>query len=223
MSALFRRFLGFMNPPPPQPVLGLPAAGVPAPALPPPPRPSIPWPPVVEWQSAEELVAWRAWRLLTVMSPSGPEIGLRLVSISVPRIWMGPVAQTDPPTVESETPSGIHVLKEAIWRQCRWSFLEDCWVSGTVALSGRVIEHAAGYRAERAVIRDLRLSVGTHLAVRSLEELSRLIGSLEQRYQVAVDVGQAEREAADKMLTKGTTPKFPRTPWVKLVPPWALI
>jgi hypothetical protein len=151
------------------------------------------------------------------------EAGPRLLSMSAPRIWDGPVATADKPTVETELPSGIYVLKPDVGAKSRWQFYEDCCVTGTVALSGRVIEHQIGYRAERVVIRELRLAVGTHLRVRALEELKRLIYSLETRYQVAVDVGQAEREAADRMLTNGTRLEESRMGWVSLTPPWQLI
>jgi hypothetical protein len=91
------------------------------------------------------------------------------------------------------------------------------------ALSGRVIEHALGYRAERAVLRELRLGVGTHLAVRSLLQLRQVIDGLEDCYQVSVDVGQREREIADRMLSTGHKPESPKLPFVWYKPPWCLI
>jgi hypothetical protein len=92
-----------------------------------------------------------------------------------------------------------------------------------VALSGRVVEHELGYRAERAVIRELRLGVGTHLAVRNLEMLRTLMARLEERYQAPVDAGLAEREIADRMLTQGFTPKCPHLAFVWPKPPWRLV
>jgi hypothetical protein len=181
-------------------------------------------PPTGQRIEDRELLAWRAWRLATFMSQSPEEqTGPRLLSMTAPRIWNGPVVTADKPHVEKEPPSGIYTFKPNVGEKSRWGLHEDCCVTGTVALSGRVIEHQIGYRAERVVIRELRLAVGTHLRVRALEELRRLIASLEARYQVAVDVGQAEREAADRMLTNGTRLKESRMGWVSLTPPWHLI
>jgi len=57
-----------------------------------------------------------------------------------------------------------------------------------VALSGQVVEHQFGYRAERAVIRRLRLGVAAHRCFRSPEELARVLDELERRYQCRVKI-----------------------------------
>jgi hypothetical protein len=195
-----------------RPLLGLPCAGI---HSAPPTRGRI---------EDRELLAWRAWRLATLMSQTPrADLGPRLLSMSAPRIWDGPVATAAQPLVATDPPSGLYTLKPELGAKSRWGFHEDCWVTGTVALSGRVIEHQIGYRAERVVIRELRLAVGTHLRVRALAELKRLIASLETRYQVTVDIGQAEREAADRMLTSDVKLDEWRMGWVSLTPPWQLI
>jgi hypothetical protein len=118
--------------------------------------------------------------------------------------------------------SGIYALKLNVADQVQWQNVR-CWITGTIALSGRVVEHALGYRAERAVVRELRLGVGTHLAVRSLDEVREIITALEDRYQVPVNIGQREREIADRMLRKSMFPETYGVPivWNRL--PWRVI
>jgi hypothetical protein len=104
-----------------------------------------------------------------------------------------------------------------------WRLSEHCRVTGWVALSGRVVEHALGYRAECAVVRELRLDVGAHLAVRTLDQLRNLMASLEDRYQTNVDAGLAERRIAERMLMDGFKPRCPNLAFVRAVPPWRVI
>jgi len=73
------------------------------------------------------------------------------------------------------------------------------------------------------VVRELRLGVGTHLALRSLKQLQEIIAALETRYQVAVNVGQSGREAADRILHGGHKPRCPTLPFVWDQHPWRLI
>jgi hypothetical protein len=111
--------------------------------------------------SKGELLAWRFWGLGRLLSDGG----VRLKSFRAPWVWDGPVLRAH--RIPSESPysrTGIYALKGP--RDCNadiyWS--EECWVAGWVALSGRVVEHELGYRAERAVVRRLRLGVGTDSA-----------------------------------------------------------
>lgn len=206
------------------PILGLPAAGVPAPA-PPAAAPLYlpdPDPPLTLWAEPRELLAWRAWRLVWYRSDIPRRGGLCLISLSAPCIWEGPVVSGGMPLLEAEPQTGIYALKTRLERSS-WQQSEHCWVTGDVALLGRVVEHQFGYRAERAVVRSLRLGVGTHLAVRSLNDLRDVMIRLEIRYQVTVDVGQSERETADRMLSRGFTPEFPSILPVVVRPPWRLI
>jgi len=150
--------------------------------------------------------------------------GVRLLSLSAPCIWDGPAIRVEVvPSAPPENPSGIYALKPAVAEGSAWPLGDYCWVTGTVALSGRVVEHALGYRAECAVIRELRLGVGTHLAVRALETLRQLMASLEERYQAPVDAGLAEREVADRRLTYGFKPRCPNVPSVSSTPPWRVV
>lgn len=145
------------------------------------------------------------------------------MSITAPCIWNGPVACADRPRDAIDTPSGIYALKADVADRSHLRTAEGCWVTGLVALSGRVVEHAYGYRAQRAVVRELRLGVGTHLAVRSLHRLRQVMECLEDRYQVAVDIGQSEREIADRLLMHGRRPQCPKLPFVYAKAPWRLI
>lgn len=126
------------------------------------------------------------------------------------------------PAEITDPPNGIYAFKLHMDR-VNWQRHEACWVTGDIALSGRVVEHQLGYRAERAVVRELRLGVGTHLAVRDLNELRQVIDKLEDRYQVSVNIGQAERETADRMLAAGKKPERDFIPPVRAKPPWRLI
>jgi len=179
-------------------------------------------PPVVRWTGGEELAAWRAWRLAILLDEDVDQIGPRLLSLSTPCIWDGPAvrAHTSPSVHE---PGGIYAVKRAVVECVPWRRNEQCWITGWVALSGRVLEHERGYRAERAVVRELRLGVGTHLAVRRLDMLRNVMGRLEDRYQAPVDVGHAEREVADRMLMEGLKPECPELPLMFLRPPWHIV
>jgi len=117
--------------------------------------------PVEQWRRNGELLAWRFWGLGRLRADGG----VRLKSFRAPWAWDGPVLRAH--RIPSESPysrTGIYALKGP--RDCNadiyWS--EECWVAGWVALSGRVVEHEHGYRAERGVIRRLRLGVGTDSA-----------------------------------------------------------
>ena len=160
------------------------------------PAPSVPVPPVVHWTSSRELVAWRAWRL----ARWGPDNGLRLVSVTANWAWDGPVFGADfLPYGSDGNKSGVYALK---WRPCpqiEWLWGEYCWVLGWVALSGRVVEHRYGYRAERAVIRRLRLGVGTYLKVEEQDDLLEVQEELERRYQTPVKLGGVERRLARRL------------------------
>ena len=90
-----------------------------------------------------------------------------------------------------------------------------------MALSGRVVEHRYGYRAERAVIRRLRLGpfqllgrstssvssrpvgtalgVGTYLKVEGQDDLLGVQDELERRYQAPVKLGGMERRIARRL------------------------
>jgi hypothetical protein len=178
-------------------------------------------PPVVRWTGDGELVAWRAWRLAILLHDDVDRVGPRLLSLSAACVWDGPAIRAHIlPTAEA--PGGIYALKTNLTEMGDWTLNEHCWVTGWVALSGRVLEHRIGYRAERAVIRELRLGVATHLAARPIEVVRNLIGMLEQRYQAPVDAGLREREIADQILASGFQPRVPELPLMILQEPWRL-
>jgi hypothetical protein len=172
------------------------------------------------WTERTELIAWRAWRLGFLLRRRGGDGGPRLLSIAAHCIWNGPVVSDGVPLPTIDQPSGIYTLKLGVPDRINWQN-EFCWVTGTVALSGRVVEHELGYRAERAVVRELSLGVGAHLALRSLRRLRKTVDSLEGRYQVAVNIGLAERQIADRMLNSGR--KAVKLPFVWDRHPWRLI
>jgi len=153
--------------------------------------------PVEKWCRGGELLAWRFWSLGWLRADGG----VRLKSFRAPWAWDGPVLRAY--RVPSESPfsrAGVYALKALPPRgaDVHWSY--ECWVSGWVALSGRVVEHEHGYRAERAVIRRLRLGVGTHLRVTRFKDLLALAAELEHRYQAPVNLGHVERRFAARVL-----------------------
>ena len=95
-------------------------------------------------------------------------------------------------------------------------------MTGWVALSGRVVEHELGYRAERAVIRKLRLGVGTHLVEQRIPALHRIARELEDRYQAPVKIGWTERRLARTLLGGGFRPQFDRIGFASPANGWRL-
>ena len=153
--------------------------------------------PVERWARENELLAWRFWKLGRLR----PDGGIRLLSFRAPCVWDGPVLRAH--RLPSESPfgsAGVYAVKAPPSRRADVHRSDECWVSGWVALSGRVVEHEHGYRAERAVIRRLRLGVGTHLRVTQTEDLLALAVELEHRYQAPVNLGQVERRFAARVL-----------------------
>lgn len=168
-------------------------------------------PPVpAQWTSDRELLAWRAWRLAYWSDERWPH----LVSLGVPWLWGGPVLRADRlPEACPMNRSGVHAIKRSLYGHLDWVENEHVRVVGWVALSGRVIEHEDGYRAERAVIRKLRFSVGMHLAERHLPTLRRIARQLEDHYQAPVKMGWTERREAQRLLAGGRGPGLPAVVW----------
>ena len=176
-------------------------------AIPPLVRPvSYPPPKPAQWTSDRELVAWRAWRL--AYWPS--ENRLYLMSLGVPWLWGGPVLVADhKPDPGPMNRSGVYAIKAPHYRSLERLWTAQVRVTGWVALSGRVIEHEQGYRAERAVIRRLRFSVGMHLAERDQAVLDRIARQLEDLYQAPVKMGWTERRHAQGLYRVGCRANAP--------------
>jgi hypothetical protein len=154
---------------------------------------------VERWEREDELLAWRFWKLGLLPSDGG----VRLLSFRAPCVWDGPVLRAHRPPSESPfSSSGVYALKAEPPRSADVHHSDECWVSGWVALSGRVVEHEHGYRAERAVIRRLRIGVGTHLRVTHMEDLLALAAELEHRYQAPVNLGHVEWRFAARVLVR---------------------
>jgi hypothetical protein len=153
-----------------------------------------------QWTSDRELLAWRAWRLAYWSDERWPY----LVSLGVPWLWGGPVLRADHlPEPVPMNRSGVHAIKASLYGRLDWMWSPPVRVIGWVALSGRVIEHELGYRAERAVIRRLRFSVGMHLAERDLATVERIARQLEDHYQAPVKMGWTERRQAQALYASG--------------------
>lgn len=211
-SLLFYNVHRVMHPrTPPRPPIITPPPGASSPVSPVLPVPESPatlkrgWPipdshrlvvPVERWTDGGELLAWRIWKLGRLPADGG----VRLLSFGAPWAWDGPALRAHRlPTESPFSRNGIYGLKAAPLHSLSEDGYPLCWVTGWVALSGRVVEHEVGYRAERAVIRRLRLGIGTHLRVPRLEHLRSLAAELERRYQAPVNVGMAERRWAARV------------------------
>lgn len=151
--------------------------------------------PQEQWTGGE-LLAVRFWRLVR-WSADG---SVRLQSLWRNDIWHGPVFTADhKPLAEPDSISGVYACKECycilISRHgspgsytYEWLGTPN-WIWGWVALSGQVVDHERGFRAERAVVRSLHLGLLTHLAFDDPSALAELIRGLEDRYQCLVQPG----------------------------------
>ena len=173
--------------------------------------------PVVKWQGGE-LLAWRVWRLCRWQ----PDGGLRLVSLARGTVWHGPVLTADHvPDAVADSGSGVYALKPAM-RPSRhhfnWALGPDTWVRGWVALSGRVVEHERGYRAERVVIRQLRLGVAAHRLFLTPETLAAPRDELERRYQCPVKITGVDARIARGFVSPLAIPVVGHDGWLQSAP-----
>ncbi len=169
-----------------------------------------------------ELLALRAWRLVRWEEDGG----LRLGSLSQGDVWHGPVFRADfRPEAKPGCGSGVYAIKPS--RRPRrnnlgpgslgvfdWLTGPDTWIWGWVALSGQVVEHVEGYRAEVAVVRRLHLGVQAHLAFPWPGEIEALMRDLEIRYQCPVKAGYWESRKAIRILSIKDLPasRLPKVP-----------
>ena len=166
-----------------------------------------------------ELLAWRVWDL--VRADDG---GLRLTSLARNTVWDGPVLTADHrPYPVADCGSGIYALKPStrIPRgQFDWAMGPDAWVRGWVALSGQVVEHRLGYRAERVVIRRLRLGPAAHRCFLSRLALLAVQVELERRYQCPVKITGIDARIATWFVGRTKMgPTRPRGPGERHWPP----
>ncbi|HTY80491.1 MAG TPA: hypothetical protein VMI34_21870 [Candidatus Bathyarchaeia archaeon] len=166
----------------------------------------VPVPVREERWTGGELLAIRGWKLIRWTEDGS----VRLASLSRNTVWHGPVFNADAvPLAQPNCGSGVYALKPS----CRpriaphgcavvapyetdWLAGRRAWVWGWVALSGRVVEHQRGYRAQTAAIRRLHLGVMAHAAFQEPEAIGRLVSQLEERYQCPVRTGYWEPRAA---------------------------
>lgn len=153
------------------------------------PAPAVP---VEKMETIEsEIMAWRGWNL-SWDDPYDPI----LQSASQNTLWRGPTVVADKaPELGGKT--GIYALSEREVKP-KHDFYGDSmrgWsrqylsmpVSGTVALSGVVVEGEYGYRAERATIRSLRLNLSGPIYSERLLAPIEIAAALEHRYEVEVE------------------------------------
>ena len=162
--------------------------------------------PTVQWTGTGELIGRRMWGLCYWWQ----DAELRLSSVSALWAWDGPVLQSHVkpgldrpnPGFEDVARAGVYALKP---EAAAWMDSEPVTaglVSGHVALSGRVVEHEWGYRAERCTIRDLRLEPPAILALGSDEAVRDAVQALERRYQVPVSVAALDPAALSRPASR---------------------
>ncbi len=95
-------------------------------------------------------------------------------------------------------------------------------VVGCVALSGRVVEHEHGYRAERAAIRSLRLTIGGHLALPQDAAMRKVVRDLEDRYQASVRPAWRDRRFAEELVERNLLKEHFPIRWVSPAEGWQL-
>lgn len=118
-----------------------------------------------------ELIAWRAWKL---------DKDNRLTSVSHGTVWEGPTLTADEKPAKSNH-NGLWCYKH---RKVAMAHVGDHAVIGSVALTGRVVEHTKGFRAETMTIQSLEV----------LDDRNdQLCDELQQRYQC--DVANVKRPA----------------------------
>jgi hypothetical protein len=169
--------------------------------------------PTVQWTGTGALIGRRIWGLCYWWR----DAELRLASIHAPWAWDGPVFQSHVrpgldrpyPGFEAGARAGVYALKP---EAAAWMDLEPVTaglVSGQVALSGRVVVHEWGYRAERCTIRDLRLEPPAILALGSDEAVRDAVQALERRYQVPVSVAPFDPAAlSDQAFPRPDSRRF---------------
>lgn len=174
--------------------------------------------PTVRWQGGE-LLAWRLWRLCRWV----PDGSLRLMSAFRDTVWDGPVLTADHlPIGVPNCGSGVYALKSALRPNRQyfdWLLGRDTWVRGWVALSGQVVEHERGYRAQRAVLRRLRLGVAAHRYFRSADDLAWVRDELERRYQCPVKTTGVDARLARGFASPVSLLAMQETPREPAVPP----
>ena len=147
-----------------------------------------------------ELLAMREWSLVLERDTRRP----LLKSLNGEQAWLGPVLEWPWSPDEPAGPStGVHGMTR--WARRRmwdmgWFYGPDTWAWGWVALSGLVEENAAGFRAQRAVIRHLRLGARALALCTTREEAGGLVFFLEERYQCPVKFGYPEWRVSRAML-----------------------
>jgi hypothetical protein len=139
-----------------------------------------------------ELLAMRQWLLLAEKETGRPV----LTSLNGQQVWLGPVLEWPWAPGEPAGPNaGVNGLKRSyrhwFWL-ADWFYGPDTMVWGWVALSGLVEETRGGYRAERGVIRQLRLGPFVLAEFASRAAAARLVAELEDRYRCPVKIGYPE-------------------------------
>ncbi len=155
-----------------------------------------------------ELIGYRCWNIGTYRTadPSLVEVGGQLAipyAIVLRSMngtpWPGPVMHSDEKPTRHNS-NGIYVLKNSGKRYDRGAH-----VSGSIMLYGKIVEHADGYRAEHAVLRQLTLHVhnlAEHLAAGNTvaRQIAALAMILERRYECEVLIDSAGPDRATEPM-----------------------
>jgi hypothetical protein len=150
----------------------------------------------------DELLAMCAWRARERIPPWE----VFLTSLDGTQEWDGPVLES--PWSPNEPPGrgkGVRAFKRCrrrLWCD-GWCYGQRVEAWGWVALSGLVEETPAGYRAQVAVIRQIRIGPAAlaHFATASIAR-TFCVELLEERYRCPVKIGYPEWRVSRTMISR---------------------
>jgi len=142
-------------------------------------------------ESTEPIIGYRGWQL----TPSG-----KLKSLIMDHIWDGPICRSNgkPTSLKPDYKSGEEGVDgnpvHGVYAFRKWESAEHYAVVGRVELSGRVIVHSEGFRAEIATVNLLLLNSPMYKVINSDVSKSddEIKAALEREYQCDVVTSLAE-------------------------------
>lgn len=144
-------------------------------------------------KQTEPLIGWRTWRIV----PNAASQWV-LKSMSANYIWESPVGRTrnNERLTKDREHHGVYSYKTPNLMLQHLGLLSN--IAGRMDLTGHVVEHEFGYRAQRATIRELWIfdqgrPFQTNQFVDTEKEIEQITSDLESRYQCPVHVVKADQ------------------------------
>lgn len=170
------------------------------------------------------MLGHRFWKLVH------PKDGPKLMSLTQPVTWEGPVFHADKAPGLNPVPGaagspegsiypdalfrhkenhhGIYTLRNRkqmeaqLRRSWNMQFRHSHYVVGSVEMWGKVVEHENGWRAEHCIIRELHFEVACPCTIQGIRTI---VQQLEARYDCPVTVGPLVEQL--ELQAKGLTPE----------------